>query len=391
MTALVRMLPLLLTVTVLLGSTTRTMPTAITSGFGFANALVLPDLAVVRVRAGRRAAILGSETEAKTGQSFRSVAIDAATAKPVSASWKTKSALFAGDGNSKPNKAKGVYVRPSGAIEKGSGFFVPGLEGPKVRLVIGIVLLVATAVNHFLVGDVGSFGRDNLNEGNDEILSFSEGTAILYSLLILFQSAIEYAKEALPEPTAATSGAAKGKGGGGSARASSIDNTEVLEQKWSTKASSSGDPSESSYRSGVQWAAASYLSMTPTTQILLLARDKDGENESVRYRLGSEETENGDATTISSGVSAALVELSNSKGGRIALPLTHPAATALLGASGESDGSSDGNGSKLRTIILQRITDDSCWMVASDQLLAGYTQGDLKWLGRLAGYVEALE
>ena len=81
------------------------------------------------------------------------------------------------------------------------------------------------------------------------------------------------------------------------------------------------------------------------------------------------------------GVAAALQELSNSKGGRIALPMTHPAVIALLPASDD----------KLRTVILQRITDDSCWMVASDQLLAGYTGGDLKWLGNLAGYVQESE
>ncbi len=52
--------------------------------------------------------------------------------------------------NANNKKAKGVYVRPSGAIERGSGFFVPGLEGPKVRVLFGIVLLALTAINHSL-------------------------------------------------------------------------------------------------------------------------------------------------------------------------------------------------------------------------------------------------
>jgi len=261
----------------------------------------------------------------------------------------------------KIGRAEGVYVRPSGAIEKGSGFFVPGLEGPKVRLVIGLVLLGATGVNHLLLGDVGTFGNSPKEELGGNFLSFSETTAVVYSVLLLFQSAIEYAKEALPEAySEATTNSKESTTVAG--------NTEVLEQKWSN---TSGENDET-YRSSVQWAAASYLSMTPTTQILLLTKE-DG----IRYKLGS-------ASSISEdndpGVSAALEELSKSKGGRIALPLTHPAATALLGAGKDSE-------SKLRTVILQRITGDSCFMVSSDQLLAGYTGGDLKWLGKLAGYV----
>jgi len=290
------------------------------------------------------------------------------------------------DNKQKQKKAQGVYVRPSGAIEKGSGFFVPGLEGPKVRLVIGLVLLVGTAVNHFLVGNVGSFGRNGLNNGGVEfqVFSFPEATAIAYCILILFQSAIEYAKEALPEGQAVSSSSKT------SAKASTTalaGETEVLEQKWSSDDSSS---EELSYRSRVQWAAASYMSMTPTTQIMLLARNKRADSETnlgggVRYRLGSDSNSSSNSSNTGSGVTAALDELSQSKGGRIALPLTHPAVEALLGAP--SPGGDDGG--KLRTVILQRITDDSCWMVASDQLLAGYAAGDLKWLGKLAGYVSA--
>jgi hypothetical protein len=309
------------------------------------------------------------------------------------ASSRTKLTLRASNDNKsdqKKKKAQGVYVRPSGAIEKGSGFFVPGLEGPKVRLLIGLVLLGATAVNHFVLGDVGSFGSKPKLSGGDEFLSFSETTAIFYSVLLLFQSAIEYAKETLPEESKSRNGSASAK-----KKSALADNTEVLEQKWSTP--SSDDANESSYRSEVQWAAASYLSMTPTTQIMLLA--SDGANEgSVQYRLGSGDKSDSGASsdTTGSGVSAALDELSKSKGGRIALPLTHPAVKALLGehrsdTGTSADGDDESSSSKLRTVILQRITDDSCWMVSSDQLLAGYTAGDLKWLGKLAGYVAALE
>ena len=43
---------------------------------------------------------------------------------------------------------KGFYRRPSKAVELGGGFFVPGLENERIRLISGIVLLFATYINH---------------------------------------------------------------------------------------------------------------------------------------------------------------------------------------------------------------------------------------------------
>jgi hypothetical protein len=269
----------------------------------------------------------------------------------------SRTALFA----EKEKRAKGVYVRPSGAIERGSGFFVPGLEGPKVRLVIGLILLIATGVNHLLLG---------ISSSSDGGLSFSEVVAILYSVLLLFQFAIESTKESLVASTTetATKSAAT--------EFSRASDTEVLKQKWSTK------ENDETYRSKVQWAAASYLSMTPTTQIMLLTDDETN-GPQILYRLGG--STNGDNdVTIQGGVQAALDEVNKSKGGRIALPMSHPAVQSLLQqAESEED--------RLRTVILQKITEKSCWMASSDQLLAGYTSGDLKWLGQLGAYVTTAE
>jgi hypothetical protein len=44
---------------------------------------------------------------------------------------------------------KGYYRRPSRAIEKGGGFFVPGLEDEKVRVVTAAFLLFLFAANRF--------------------------------------------------------------------------------------------------------------------------------------------------------------------------------------------------------------------------------------------------
>lgn len=74
----------------------------------------------------------------------------------------------------KPN-----YVRPSAAIERGSGFFVPGLEGPRVRLAGGSALLALVGLNL-------SFS-EGLTTGD----IFAQGLAISYGLLVLIQGVVE--------------------------------------------------------------------------------------------------------------------------------------------------------------------------------------------------------
>jgi hypothetical protein len=51
---------------------------------------------------------------------------------------------------------KGFYRRPSKAIEQGGGFFIPGLEGERVRLLSAFALLVALLVNRVGVTEVSS-------------------------------------------------------------------------------------------------------------------------------------------------------------------------------------------------------------------------------------------
>lgn len=263
------------------------------------------------------------------------------------ASWITTTSLYtANDGNSKNLKTKGVYVRPSGAIERGSGFFVPGLEGPRVRLLFGTVIIALTALNHVLV--LGSEG-----------LSLEETIAIGYSLMVLFQAAIEFGKEEL-----IVEGGSSNSGNGGSSLLQ-----KDLVQQWNAETK---NKISAEWKDKIQWAAASYLSVTPATQILLLT--KTG---SILYRLGDESSANNSAT-IDEGVQAALNQLRQSKGGRLALPNNHRAVVAL-------------GLEEARTVVLQRIDEDSCWVVSSsDQLLASFTPADLKWLGQLSRYVQGV-
>ena len=302
---------------------------------------------------------------------------------PLSSTVHGRSRLFAESDTPKSSKVKGVYVRPSGAIERGSGFFVPGLEGPRVRVLFGGVLLVLTALNHVLVPTGVAAATTPTTATTVSSFSLEEQIAIFYSVLVLFQAAIEFRKEEL-----IVEGASRGGGidsVNSANRGSSISNTsntsntsnnnksflqKDLTQKWNQ-----ADQLAESEKDKIQWAAASFLSVTPATQMLLLSKD------SIVYQLGSDESSNTSdramslEVSIQQGVRAALEQLSRSKGGRVALPGSHPVVAALGLQSA-------------RTVVLQRISEDSCWvMSSSDQLLASFASADLKWLGQLARYV----
>lgn len=47
-------------------------------------------------------------------------------------------------------KERGFYTRPSAAVERGGGFYVPGLEGYRWRLAVASVLSAALVLNRLL-------------------------------------------------------------------------------------------------------------------------------------------------------------------------------------------------------------------------------------------------
>ena len=255
--------------------------------------------------------------------------------------------------NSISNKPTGVYVRPSAAVERGSGFFFPGLEGPRVRLFVGGLLLLATGANHVLSASTSGF---------------SEALSVFYSLLVLLQGAIETSKEGRIETIAARSTNTSANSGAATTPASS---SQQLAKQWS---SSSSDPD---WQGRVEWAAASFLSMTPATHMILLRQSSLSEAAFVEFWLGVTGLASFPTTdNIPAGATAALNTIQQSTGGRVALPSDHPAATGLLA-----------DDVYRRCVILQRITPTTCWVVASEDLLASFTKQDLQWLGRLAEYV----
>ena len=251
--------------------------------------------------------------------------------------------------NNNNNKPSGVYVRPSAAVERGSGFFVPGLEGPRVRLFVGTLLLVATAVNH------------GLSETNS---AFSEALAVLFSGLVLLQGAIESSKETRELVLQVAESSSTVGVGSTTARASS---SAILSKQWSTSRNSQD------WQDRVEWAATSFLSMTPATHMMLVQDD------AIAFWLGA--TTQMMDSSYKEGAKAALDTIQQSKGGRVALPSDHPVALGFF---------SNANNDQVyrKCMIVQRITPTACWVVASNDLLASFTKQDLQWLGRMAEYAK---
>lgn len=73
---------------------------------------------------------------------------------------------------------KGYYTRPSRAIEKGGGFFIPGLQEERIRLISAAVLLVLFVINRN-GSPVASFSQ-----------SVSELTGVFASILLFLEGVI---------------------------------------------------------------------------------------------------------------------------------------------------------------------------------------------------------
>ena len=273
------------------------------------------------------------------------------------------------DGGSSKSKQKttGVYARPSAAIERGSGFFIPGLEGSRVRLLFGILALALTYVNNSL-GSVTTGGFD-----------ISETVAVLAGVLLLLQAAVEFGQELGfgVQQKSGASDATIGDSGTSAAAASSAN----LEQRIAPSLVDRGTEAVDA----IKWAAATYVALTPASHVIVVADNGEGTEPTFLYELGnfgnSADENKNMSSDIETGAKAAIDEVFKSKGGRVSLPFDHPAAINLLPESGR------------RCVLLQRMSaaDPSggrrlCMVVGSNQLLQAFTKNDLRWLGRLAQY-----
>eukprot|EP01036_Dinobryon_divergens_P025530 gene25530-34087_t len=79
---------------------------------------------------------------------------------------------------------KGYYVRPSRAIEKGGGFFVPGLEGDRIRIISALLLLLLCAINAYGAQVTGSLIISVLTGVFATLVLFFQGTATSIGALL---------------------------------------------------------------------------------------------------------------------------------------------------------------------------------------------------------------
>lgn len=303
---------------------------------------------------------------------------------------------MAGEPQSKPEQQKkkllgkkeGVYSRPSAAIERGSGFFIPGLEGPKIRVAVGVVLLGGTAVNHVLSTDSASATTTNA-AGN----TLAEGLAVVYSILVLIQAGVEAVQELQSriQIGASTSTSTSTLPSSKKSATTTTTASKATTEAWS--ASVPNDADNENWRARVAWSARTFLALTAATQMMLVMGNN---NKGVVYRLQKDNGTVGNQSTSSSSVEyndedqqqacRALQEtLAQSPSGRVALPPSHPASQTW--APGQD------------CVVVQRIPnsnnsnnyakeDLACWIVTSPESLAStLTQRDLQWLGPLAKYV----
>mmetsp|Transcript_25256 Transcript_25256/g.45433 ORF Transcript_25256/g.45433 Transcript_25256/m.45433 type:complete len:346 (+) Transcript_25256:163-1200(+) len=263
----------------------------------------------------------------------------------------------AGNNNTSPSaRDRGIYARPSAAIERGSGFFIPGLEGSRIRFIFGITVLLADAANHFLVGGrVGDWGQ-----------SVAELVSAFYGALLLLQGSIELAVE--------RGYAQGGDDNGGGVSTENEDGAILNKDGGSSRRGADALQGKEVASSMIQRMAQTIITFTPATYFRFVDEDSG-----VLYSLGAV---NDDSVAIDADEQKRLVKLSldalsESRGGRVALPSEHPASKLLPESA-------------TRCILVQKVNgyqgSRGCVIIGSDKLLPSFTKNDLRWIGQLAGY-----
>ena len=284
--------------------------------------------------------------------------------------------------NRRSNKTKsiGVYSRPSAAIERGSGFYVPGLEGSRVRSLFGILVAALCYINH---SSTGSQLQPAVVPNSQFV---SEFITYLFAFLLILQGILEFGKETLTEVP--------------SGLAESLQDLSSPSSLSLTQLSSSTLTNQC--LESLQWIAASFISLTPATHVMLIEMMFDEQNDrlffsttttatdsSILFQLGnfsSEEEAERHLEKRKKFIEAAVTAAFQSKGGRISVPTTHPAAQLIPE-------------NFRRCVLLQRLDDTvsstkslpsrrRCLVIGSDSLLPAFTKNDLRWLGSLATYLQ---
>ena len=264
----------------------------------------------------------------------------------------------------KSSREQGIYARPSAAIERGSGFFIPGLEGSRIRLLFGITVLIADVANHILVGSrPGDWGQ-----------VVAESLAAFYGALLLLQGGIEVGIErgAAVVPQSSNEGI--------TITTSSDKNDSILSGYWTSNSRVADDvlsKNDIAIKT-IQQMAQTIITFTPSIYFQFVS-----EESGILYSFGVDDDADiiNDTEQQKQLAKLALDAVSGSKGGRVALPSDHPASKLLPDNA-------------TRCILVQKMNGFNngsqqaacCVIIGSDKLLPSFTKNDLRWIGQLAEY-----
>ncbi|GKY99832.1 hypothetical protein MPSEU_000937000 [Mayamaea pseudoterrestris] len=280
-------------------------------------------------------------------------------------------------------RPEGVYVRPSAAVERGSGFFIPGLQGPRLRLLAGSLGLSLAAWNHY-------YGALTITETTTATASsnLAEIMSVAYSLLVLLQGFIESFRSSNRNGSNDLALPTKNQ----KIKTGADRNALTTRKVWSINTvASERNGYSAEWQNRVEWATQTFMSLTPASCMMILNTSNgisfriERESHLFSSNIGTkEEPFRTDACCD------AVQLLQQSSTGRISLPVTHPVSQALLfGVDDTAAANDDQSKDAIRTVVLQRISDELCICMASDQLLVAFRKQDLTWLGQLATYLNA--
>eukprot|EP00186_Timspurckia_oligopyrenoides_P002867 CAMPEP_0182445978 /NCGR_PEP_ID=MMETSP1172-20130603/3908_1 /TAXON_ID=708627 /ORGANISM="Timspurckia oligopyrenoides, Strain CCMP3278" /LENGTH=315 /DNA_ID=CAMNT_0024641831 /DNA_START=50 /DNA_END=997 /DNA_ORIENTATION=- len=176
---------------------------------------------------------------------------------------------------SEDKKSSALYKRPSIAIEKGGGFYIPGLEGPKLRLSVSLIALGLLAVNHPLVSsNISRVPQSALNQQVSELVSLvaavSLGTAAVFQ--ILAEKATQETIGRLQDSQYSESIDSEDSSGSESESFVSIDASLSEENIEDLTRSKSG--ADQGFLKDVSWLGESIVELTPSTLCVILQNEK---------------------------------------------------------------------------------------------------------------------
>ncbi|CAM9322434.1 unnamed protein product [Laminaria digitata] len=146
------------------------------------------------------------------------------------------------------------YRRPSAAIEQGGGFFVPGLQGFRLRLVLAVVILGLISLD--------GFSRPGMTTSQvvSEALAGLAGLALLVQALLdqRKEQAVQMRREAIASASAAQTGEEEDAPAAGEGQVSFFD----------------GEALGSDREGRVRWAADILLQLTAGCSVLVFSDGK---------------------------------------------------------------------------------------------------------------------